>query len=269
MLSMILRNVGWLAATVGLAWLGPVDCLAQPGYGGGGYGAASGFGYRFLVPDSSFSAPSTTAATRTGATGGAVQAPVSGTTTAQPTYGTPVYNPYLGWTYTLAPPNSTGSTTAQGIPGGGPNYGVWTNLPSAMAASAYALPGNYYQPSQASYLPYSPNLGSTPAGLGYPVTALTFQTPNGPVTVNQASTNVTGNEMLYRAGYVGHTAPTPYYSYGLYSTFGTNPATPVFGAPTPSITTPYGTYGNLINPTTGAPPMTSGTTTPGVSTGTP
>lgn len=264
MITLIFRNAGWLAAAIGLAWLAPGDCLAQSGYG-----AASGFGYRFIVPDSPFSAPSATTMPANSANPATVRSPLVGTTTAQPAYGSPVYNPHLGWTYTIAPPNADGSPASRINNASGANYGVWTNLPSAMAASAYALPGNYYQPTQASYLPYSPFFGSTPAGLGYPVTTLTFQTPNGPVTVNQAATNVTGNEMLYRAGYVGHTAPTPYYSYGLYSTFGTNPATPVFGAPTPSITTPYGTYGNLINPSTGAPPMTSGTTTPGVSAGTP
>ncbi len=52
------------------------------------------------------------------------------------------------------------------------------------------------------------------------------------------------------------------YSYGMNSTFGTSPSYPTYGASTPSLATPYGTYGNMITPTgapTGTPLMGSGT----------
>lgn len=263
---MIRRSISGFLATVGLVLAPWATSMAQySGRSGSGYGAASGFGYSFRSPDTASSLSTTRG---TGA------APLAPTTTSYRSM-RPTYTPG-GSTFVFAPSSVNIPPTYNGNSTATSGYGVWTNAPSALAYSAYGLPGNYYQPAQSSYLPYSPYIGATPAGYGMPVRAITFQTPNGPLTLGQAATNVTGNEMLYRAGYAGYTAPTPYYSYGMNSTFGTSPTYPTYGASTPSLVTPYGTYGNIISPpgtatgiSTGAPSMGSGTFGFGVNPGSP
>lgn len=184
-------------------------------------------------------------------------------------YGGSQYSYTSGYTYT-APPYAYATP-----PPSYPNYGVHANAPSALAYSAYSFPGNYYQPTYPSYAPYSPVVGATPAGAGTPVYSITFPTPTGPQPLAQGSVgNSPGNEIAYRAGYPGHTAPSPYYSYGQGYPAGLPPSLPSASLANPSTAAP-GTFGNIVtqpytpNLYATPPPMSAGTQGFGVNPGSP
>ncbi len=112
--------------------------------------------------------------------------------------------PRYGYTYVYSTPSYTYSYVNPSAAYSTPSYGT------------YGLPGNYYQPTYPSYLPYAPNVGATPAGSGYPVTSLTYTSPTGErTTYGQSSMgNAPGLAHYYNMGYAGYSAPSATYSYG-------------------------------------------------------
>lgn len=126
---------------------------------------------------------------------------------------------------------------------------VWVPAPVAGAPApagvvTYGYPGNYYQPTYVSYLPYAaPGTGVQPSGT-FPVYSISYANPAAPggvTTFVQASGgDPAARAVYYGQGYTGYNAPTAMYSAGT--------AVPNWAGPT------LAAYGNnlVVNPTNSA-----------------
>ena len=129
--------------------------------------------------------------------------------------------------------------------------GIAGSLPQPPNYGFLGLPGNYYQPSIPSSLPYSTTNGYSD-GTGFPVYSLQMASPNGGVaTYAQSSLSQpsAANNLYYQAGYAGYTAPSAYYSYGRTAPIQTSPS--YVGYSNSGVSNPG--LGNFVSPQPGRP----------------
>ncbi len=111
----------------------------------------------------------------------------------------------------VAPAQQSGRRVVSGVVVAGPRIAPTPTI-------VYGYPGNYYQPTDTSYLPYAPPGTGVLNGGTYPVYSISYANPAAPggVTtfVQTGGGDPAARAVYYGAGYTGYSAPGAMYSAG-------------------------------------------------------